>query len=157
MHNGSKIDCILFSHENREYILPLISFQEIVDAKSQFENIHPSNFKQNTFYQFTWKELEIPLLNASLSDFKIQKSSSEKIAVIQAIFSNKCQHPPYFSLYIDSFIKRKSISSKSINWFDKDNKQVNIHEQNVDITATIFDLFHFSMELEKMLSQIPKK
>lgn len=151
MSSRMKIDCVVLPCDQKKYVLPMNAVVEVIPIFKGIAFLTDSH-SLNKMHRITWNEFEIPLITSDFNAFKIKGTQFEKIMIVHAIFSENCQRPHFFGLYINGEIWRKTLFPKTVKWVDEDQKIVQIIDEEVVFNATIFDLFSSSTKIEKLRS-----
>lgn len=148
--SSDKIDCTIFSYQGRYFVLPTVSLAEVLSA-SKAAPLANHGAGQDVFQEISWKERFLPLIAFDLSKFKMAGIRTEKVAIINALFSAACHAPFYFAIYFDGICYRRKLSSSMIRWTNQENKQAEITDDSQKIHVTVLDLFQISKTVEEYL------
>lgn len=155
MTDAMQIDCTIVKFGEEKFIVPTSAFVEffmLFDVPRIVQT--KQNIEEYRVYSISWKNFVLPLVNLDLSETKLPFPKKVKIAIVHALYSKECRHPPYFALCFDTVPSRLKVSAKTIEWIDNEKKTARVKAEKADEKVTIIDLFQFSRRLEKVLSEI---
>ncbi len=153
MSKQQALDCAVLTHDNTNYIFPTLALSHIVRIDDTLMASLDSH-NNGALQILTWKSTPIPLVTLDLTPFIVAHEGHEKIAIVNALYSQQSSHPPYFALYFRGASVRMKISEYAIQWTDKEAKVASVNHNGMLTNVTVLDLFFYSKEIEKQLETI---
>ncbi len=147
MENSEKttIDCILFTSQDRSYLLPVVAVAE-VGILGEYHSLD----RDFCLASLVWRGYSLPLLTPDMNgSYKIPNQA--KFAIINALFLNKSL-PPYFAILMEKHPSRLRVKPDDFTWIDKNKKSVKRSNDEEDSKEyLLLDIAHLSKEVEKLI------
>lgn len=155
MDKRQDLDCAVLSHDNKKYIFPMIVLSQIVRINdAPMSSLNSQN--NGSLQILTWKSTPIPLVTLDLTPFMVTHKDHEKIAIVNALYSEESSRPPYFALYFTGPSVRIKMSEHSIQWTDQEGKLARVNHNGMLIDVTVLDLFYYSSMIESQIQDVEK-
>lgn len=155
MSKRQDLDCAVLTHDNTNYIFPTLALSHIVRMDDTLMSSLDSH-NNGALQILTWKATPIPLVTLDFTPFIVAHEGHEKIAIVNALYSEKSSHPPYFALYFKGASYRIKISEQAIQWTDKEAKLASVNHNGMLINVTVLDLFYYSNKIEEQMKAVEK-
>lgn len=127
------LDGALLSYQQNFFILPTRVIAEIILVDFEYNVLSP------WVGEYVWKTLPLPIITCDLLPCSVPLYRP-KIAIVQALFSQKNDLPPFFAILFEDIPERIKIHSENIEWSDASQKKAKIRLPDTELTVTLLDL-----------------
>ncbi len=144
----SSLDCILYTHQNIHYILPIVAFAELgVQAKIKYEQ------EGDILGRVTWRGLTLPLL-AHERGAQIVEHKSTRIAILNTLSSTP-HSLAFFAILIDNNPQKLKVRASELEWVNKEKRIVRYSREGIlPKELVILDLEKLSRIAQSEISPI---